>query len=46
MNKYAIYDEHGSWITDIHAESEDEALLEAKKFSRLAFTAKLILLGD
>lgn len=42
MNKYAIYDQKGNWLYDIHADSPDEAIAEAKKSNRAAYRAELV----
>lgn len=42
MNKYAIYNETGNWLFDIHADSEDEAVAQAKKADQTAYKARLV----
>ncbi len=42
MKNYSVYDDQGIWMFDIWAYNADEAVMEAKKSNRAAYSAELV----
>lgn len=46
MTKYAIYDDGGIFLFDLHADSKDEAIAQAKRYNPKAYQAKVLVEED
>ena len=46
MNTYSIYADDGTYLFDIHADSEIEAIAEAKKSDKRAYDAEYVSRGS